>query len=140
MGRTRRVNGFTAYLDSEVFDVAILEGPTEVKWAYLEQWAGSVGRSCTLQEFVTSELGEAMVRRRVAGFVFLVEKTREAVEFLMVKSVTPPAMGSYLRKFEEGNCVPVEKYENAVNVSQEVMLPVVTAHAWIKEDGDRQNP
>ena len=135
----KRVNEFTAYLDSEVFDVAILEGPTEVKWLCLERWAMSVGWTCTLQEFVTSELGEAMVRRRVAGFVFPMEKTSEAVEFLMIKSVTPPAMGSYLKKVEEGNCVSVEKYEGATNVGQEVMLPVVVAHAWTTEEADRQN-
>ena len=73
-----------------------------MKWLCLERWAMSVGWTCTLQEFVTSELGEAMVRRRVAGFVFPMEKTSEAVEFLMIKSVTPPAMGSYLKKVEEG--------------------------------------
>ena len=135
----RRVAEFTAYLDSEVFDIAVLEGPTEVRWAHLEQWAKSVGWSCVFQEFLTSQLGEAMVRRRVAGFVFPTEKSSEAVEFLMVKSVTPPAMGSYLKKLKEGNCVQTERYEAAINVGQEVMLPVVTAHAWIRQDGERQN-
>ena len=135
----KKVKEFVAYLDSEVFDVAVLEGPTEVKWAGLELWARSVGWSCTLQEFLTSELGEAMVRRRIAGFVTPVEKSTEDVEFLTVKSITPPAMGSYLKKLQEGNCIQIQKYETAINAGQEVMLPVVAAHAWVEGEGERQN-
>ena len=80
-----------------------------------------------------------MVRRRVAGFVCPMSKTAEAVEFLMVKAVTPPAMGSYLQKVQEGNCMGVHKFETAINVGQEVMLPVVAAHAWVTEGGERQH-
>ena len=93
--------------------------------------AEAIGWTCILQAFLTSELGEAMVRRRVAGFICPVSKTAEAVEFLMVKAVTPPAMGTYLQKVREGNCVGVHKFETAINVGQEVMLPVVAAHAWV---------
>ena len=40
---------------------------------------------------------------------------------------------------QEGNCVNVHKLETAIKVGQEVMLPVVAAHAWMTEDGERQH-
>ena len=133
----KKVKEFLQFLDRETFDVAVLEGPGEVKWSDVERWAEAIGWTCILQGFLTSELGEAMVRRRVAGFVCPMSKTAEAVEFLMVKAVTPPAMGSYLQKVQEGNCMGVHKFETAINVGQEVMLPVVAAHAWVR--GERQH-
>ncbi|CAK9076517.1 unnamed protein product [Durusdinium trenchii] len=135
----RKVTEFTRYLDQEIFDVAVLEGPTEVMWRRLEQWAISVGWGCSLQEFLTSELGEALVRRRIAGFLFPGDKTEEEVERLMVKTVTPPSMGSYLRKITEENCLPTYKMETAINVGQEAMLPMVTAHVWLEPEGQRHN-
>ena len=135
----RKVGEFTQYLDHEVFDVAILEGPTEVMWSRLSCWANSVGWSCSLQEFLTSELGEALVRRRIAGFLFPGEKTKEEIEHLFVKAVTPPSMGSYLKKIQEDGCVSAYKTETAINVGQEAMLPMVTAHVWLSPEGQRHN-
>ena len=68
------------------------------------------------------------MRRRIAGVLFPSDKTDEAVEHLMVKTVTPPSMGSYLRKIKEDGCLPAYKVETAINLGQEAMLPIVTAH------------
>ena len=135
----KKVKEFTQCLDQEVFDVAILEGPQKVMWSRLDQWAISVGWSCSSQEFLTSELGEALVRRRIACFLAPGEKAEDTIKHLMVKAVTAPSLGSYLKKIHAGSCTPTCKVEAAINLGQEAMLPVVAAHVWLEADGERQN-
>ena len=134
----KAVKKYVQFLEVEEFDGAVLEGPREVAWGIIASWAAKNGWNTTQLEFITSELGEAMARRRVVVFLHAKPWAKEKVESLMVKGVTPPSIGSYLGKVVNPvSWVEVEKFEMALGQGNHLMLPMVGAHVWFPGSVDR---
>ena len=134
----RKVQQLWAYLNQEVFQVAVLEGPREVAWELFEELARKAGFKTCKVEFLTSELGEVLVRRRVAAFAHTSEYENKDVEEALAKAVVPPSLGSGLGKGDAESFVPYTKQEAAMGQGDRSMLPTVGGHVWF-EDGQRHH-
>ena len=126
------------FLETETYEVVVVEGPREVAWSLIARWAVEHGKKSSRVEFLTSEMGDSLVRRRMAVFVHSEAASEEEVESYMVKSVTPPSIGSVLGKAEQGSWKETVKFETAVGPNDQVMLPLVGGHAWFPDEGERR--
>lgn len=136
--RGRVVQRFWDYLLAEEFDVAILEGPRDVSWEKAKQFAETNGWRTYTVEFLTAELGEALVRRRIALFVCRQMVEQEKVEAWLVKEVNPPSLGTVLDRAKEASWRKWCKWEAAHGQGDHPMLPKVGGHVWFEEQGQRQ--
>ena len=137
--KAAKIRRFLEYLAQEIFEVAILEGPREVAWGDAADRAQQDGWQTSNVEFLTSELGEMVVRRRVAMFLHHCRDLRpEDLGDWLARSVTPPSIGSALRAAEVADLVYYERYEPALGQGNSVMLPLVGAHVWIGASPDRR--
>ena len=120
--------------------VGLVEGPRQVAWELGEEWCCQQGWHWALEEFVTTELGEALARRRCCLVVSrwgLPEGWQQAV----VRVGVPVPMATILRKKEwNDQCwmKPV-KMEICGGFPHQPLLPQVVGHAWWEEDAERKN-
>ena len=135
----RRVRQFCEFLNQEVFGAAVLEGPRDVAWDTFQKLANKAGFQVSLVEFLTSELGEVMARRRLAAITHRVSMDSEELERVLARSVTPPSLGTILQKAKKEDFISYQKYEPAIGQGNHVMLPVVGGHVWFEENGARHN-
>eukprot|EP00438_Fugacium_kawagutii_P035496 Skav226807 [mRNA] locus=scaffold2056:134273:145141:- [translate_table: standard] len=136
--RGKVVDRFWDFLDQEVCDAVVVEGPRDVAWDVLVTKAERAGWKCNVVEFLTTELGEVLARRRKAVFLHQAEVSPEEVEGLLVRTVVPPSIGTILRKAEKQQFVPYVRFETAIGQGNHPMLPMVGAHVWFEED-DRKH-
>lgn len=136
--RGKLVRRFWDYLIAEEFDIAILEGPRQVAWDLGEQAAEKNGFNTTVVEFLTSELGEALVRRRRALFISRKNVNSHQLEEWMLKEVTPPSLGTVLEKADPGCWQEYERWETAYGKGSHQMLPAVGGHVWMHGDEERR--
>ena len=129
---------FMRFLETETFDAVVVEGPREVAWDLLCRWASEQGKQHSMVEYLTSEMGEALVRRRKAVLVHQQASSQEEVESYLIKTVTPPSIGSVLGKASAQDWKQVESFETAVGPGEQVMLPLVGGHAWFPNDDERK--
>eukprot|EP00435_Cladocopium_sp_Y103_P033871 s4663_g8.t1 len=94
-----------------VCDVALVQGPRDVTWELLGSLARAGGWEWSQVEFLTSELGEALVRRRVAMFFHGAEIDPKQVEQWLVRAVTAPSVGTSLRQANGEDLIYFDKYE-----------------------------
>ena len=130
---------FWDYLSQMEFDVAILEGPREVDWDRFKTQVEKGGFRLGELEFLTSELGEELVRRRRVCFVFRGRVELPKLEEWLVRAVTPPSLGTTLQPAGEEQFWPYYMYEPAVGQGNHPMLPMVGAHVWMMQGGERKN-
>ena len=130
--RGRVIRKLWDHLAVEEFGGAVIEGPRDVAWEQCEEIAKRHGWRTSKMEFLTSELGEALVRRRIVVFVHKCEVKPEEIENLLVKDVNPPTLGTILQKAKEEAWKPFEKWEPAMAEGNRHMLPVVGAHVWFE--------
>ena len=134
-----KVQKFFEFLAQETCDVAVLEGPREVAWEAASRRGAQDGWKVDNVEFLTSELGEMAVRRRVAMFLHHCGDLQPGdVDAWMARAVTPPSIGSTLKAAELTDLVYYEKYEPAMGQGSSPMLPLVGAHVWIGTSPDRR--
>ena len=126
------------YLEVETYEAAVVEGPREVAWEFLERWATGHGWNTTKLEFLTTELGELLARRRIVVFMHKGQFQSAEVGSFLVKTVTAPSLGSALGKASLESWSPYYKFENAVGGTGDTMLPLIGGHVWIEKDQDRQ--
>ena len=129
----------TRHLETADCEAVVAEGPRDVMWEVLKRWATKSGWKVHQVEFLTTELGEAMVRRRIGLVLHKGSQNQETVEALLVRGVTSPSVGSVMGKADEGSWVPVHRLESAVNTQQAELHTLVGAHVWFSEDGERKN-
>ena len=134
----KAVRKFIRYLETEIYEAAVLEGPREVAWDVIKQWADKHGWKATDIEFLTTELGELLARRRVAVFIYHGPCGRKEIESFLVKTVTAPSLGSALERANPENWRSYYKFESAIGGAGETMLPMIGGHVWMDEQGERQ--
>ena len=130
--RGTKVKRFFEFLAQEICDVVVIEGPRELAWELVKRQGQSEGWQTTEVEYLTSELGELLVRRRLAVFLHHCRDLRpEEVDRWLARTVTPPSIGSALKPSALEDLIHYEKYEPAMGQGNHAMLPVVGAHVWI---------
>ena len=132
-----KVTAFWRFLEQEEYAVAILEGPREVAWEMLKKKAQKAGLYSTEIEFLTSELGELLVRRRKATFLHRAEIQESEVESWLARAVTAPSLGSIMGKAKAEDYVEYERFEVATGQGNHAMLPFVGAHVWFEGNDQR---
>ena len=135
--RGDRVSAFWRFLEQEEYAVAILEGPRDVAWDLMRKKAIQNGFKVTDVEFLTSELGELLVRRRRAMFVHRAEVQEQEVEGWLARAVTAPSLGSILGRAKDEDYVEHKRFEKAVGQGNHSMLPFVGAHVWFESEDER---
>ena len=93
------------FVDQEVCEVVILEGPTEVAWQLFRTYGEARGWRVAEIEFLTSELGESRV-----SFAHHGPFEEKEVEELLAKTVTPPSLGTILAPGKEGDFVSTKQH------------------------------
>ena len=136
--RGKLVRRFWDYLIAEEFDVAVLEGPRDVAWEIGEHMAEENGFKTAKVEFLTSELGETLVRRRRALFISRNSASPQQIEEWMLKEVTPPSLWTVLEKADPESWQEYERWETAYGKGNHQMLPVVGGHVWMHGDEERR--
>ena len=136
-GKALRVLG--RYLETTEFDAAILEGPREVAWEVLEGWAAKSGWKVAKVEFLTTEMGEALVRRRVGCILHQSALSEDEINSRLVRSVTPASIGSCLGPSSQAKWLEVERYEPALGAGEDAMLAILGGHAWLEKGAERLN-
>ena len=133
------VRKYWDFVNSEQCDVVILEGPGEVAWETASRLAAKAGWTVTIIDYLTSELGEAMVRRRRALLAYRGSDRSEEIEGCLARAVTAPSAGSFLAQGKPENYKEFKHYEEAMGQGNHAMLPVVGAHVWFPEAEERKN-
>lgn len=131
------MSAFWRFLEQEEYAVAILEGPRDVAWDLMRKKAIQNGFKVTDVEFLTSELGELLVRRRRAMFVHRAEVQEQEVEGWLARAVTAPSLGSILGRAKDEDYVEYKRFEKAVGQGNHSMLPFVGAHVWFESEDER---
>ena len=135
--RGEKVAAFWEFLEQEEYTVAVLEGPRDVAWEALRAKAYGAGFNVTTVEFLTSELGELLVRRRMALFVHRAEVQEREVEGWLARAVTASSVGSVMGRAKSEDYIPYKHFETAVGQGNHAMLPFVGAHVWFESSQER---
>eukprot|EP00435_Cladocopium_sp_Y103_P076123 s50_g77.t1 len=120
--------------------VTLVEGPRQAAWELGEARCKKEGWHFDVDEFVTTEMGELMARRRR---VLLVQHEGEAVEWktALIKMEVPPSGISSLKPAswsEEGSWVRPHRLEISGPVPRDPMLPRPVGHMWLEADQERE--
>ena len=137
--RGGNVQRLCRFLEGQDFDVGIIEGPGEVHWDYLLEWAQQNGFHVAETEYLTTELNEVLARKRRASFLFRHEVGREQLDAALAKNVGGPTLGSVLKKAVTGMFMEYHRYEEGTNPGAGPGLPVVGGHVWMEDGGPRGN-
>lgn len=120
--------------------VGLVEGPRQVPWEFGERWCERKGWDYGLIEYVTTEHGEAMARRR-RGLVWSAKgELPEFWEGLLVRSMGASPMGTVLQaKDHDDPCwVKPYKLELESGIPRDRLLPQPVGHLWWTQSGDRE--
>ena len=120
--------------------VGVVEGPRQVAWSAAEEWCAAQSWHWVMEEFVTTELGEALARRRQCMVVSkwaIPDGWKQA----LVRVGVPVPMATILKKKEwNDSCwVKPERLEVGGGVPYQPLLPQVVGHVWWGKDAERQN-
>lgn len=105
-----------------------------------EELCRGLGFHYVMEEFVTTELGEAMARRRMCMIVSkwaIPDGWRQA----LVRVGVPVPMGTLLRKKEWNDACWLRpaRMELCGGFPHQPLLPQVVGHMWWSEDAERKN-
>lgn len=120
--------------------VGIVEGPRQVAWSAAEEWCARQGWHLVMEEFVTTEFGEALARRRQCLIISrwaIPEGWKQA----LVRVGVPVPMATILRKKEWNDAcwIRPERLEVGGGGPQQPLLPQVVGHVWWEKDAERMN-
>ena len=118
---------------------AVVEGPRAVAWELGEKKCVLEGWSYGLVEYVTSEMSEALARKRRA---MVIQTFQEPVDWSMalVKAEAPVPMQSVLKPVPwdaPGVWERPERLEVKGGIPRDPMLPQAVGHCWWKEGDER---
>lgn len=129
-GKTLRK--FLRWAEEACADVGVVEGPLMAGWKKLVEEGEERGWYVHMIEFVTTEFGEALARRRRAAVLTKVVIEAEIVEAGVVRAVVAPPLGAILDKKDVNELVwrfPM-KLEVTAGAPRNPLLPHIAAHFW----------
>eukprot|EP00435_Cladocopium_sp_Y103_P045096 s974_g12.t2 len=119
--------------------LGLIEGPRMVAWELGERLCEERGWLVKHFEYITTEHGEAMARRRRCLVIFCRGGHYEGWESVFVKSCHPPAVQNVLpaRAWEEKVWIKPASLTLESGIPREQMLPAPVGHFFWEEGGDR---
>lgn len=93
----KQVKAFLRCAEEEKAEIVIAEGPSQCQWQEVEEWCTGKGWHTGRLEFLTTEFGEAMARRRVAMIGMEDVITNEMAEMSVVRTVVGVPVASRVR-------------------------------------------
>ena len=120
--------------------VTILEGPRSVAWEMVETRCAQQGWHFGMEEFVTTELGEAMARRRRVAVIGHRGPLPAAWKEGLVRSlgVMPAAAAIGCPEWTDLVWKKPVKLEMQPGIPRAPLLPHAVAHVWMTVGGERQ--
>eukprot|EP00435_Cladocopium_sp_Y103_P056630 s604_g19.t1 len=120
--------------------VTLIEGPRQAAWELGEAKCQREGWHFALEEFITTEMGELMARRRR---LLVIQHGGLQVEWRMalIRTEVPPSGISVLKGAswsDERSWVTPHKLEIHGPVPRDPMLPRPVGHVWIGPDSERE--
>ena len=118
---------------------AIVEGPRAVAWELGERRCEREGWGYGLVEYITSEMSEALARRRRG---LIIQTTQQPVDWGMalIRAEAPVPLQTILKPVPWNN-EEIWKRPSCLDVRggipREQMLPQAVGHCWWEEDGER---
>ena len=138
----KHVRTFIDCAEERKAEVVVAEGPSQVQWEAIEEWCARKGWHTGRLEFISTEFGEAMARRRIAVIGMRDTITSEMAEMSVVRAVVGAPVASRMSATTE---VKDLLWKNparltlAPGVPRNPLLPHVVAHMWWEENGPRIN-
>ena len=90
----KHVKMFIDYAEEKKAEVVVAEGPSQVQWEAIEEWCAQKGWHTGRLEFISTEFGEAMARRRIAVIGMRDTITSEMAEMSVVRAVVGAPVAS----------------------------------------------
>ena len=114
---------------------AVVEGPRAVAWELGEQKCRRKGWDCAIIEFVTTEFGEAMARRRRCMFISTDGILPEGWEESVLRAGAPVPVQTALKSksWEEMVLMRPMKLEVESGIPRDRMLPNPVGHFFLEE-------
>ena len=119
--------------------VTVIEGPKHAGWDPGQQWAMRQGWTGHMLEFVSTELGEVLARRRTV--LVAAREKFELEDFTQYLSRSPVVLVSKIghAKAEELCWKVPTRLQPSPGVPRDPLLPQVVAHCWWDKEGERCN-
>lgn len=135
----RHLRRFLAEASKRGAWLGMAEGPKVVAWELGEQMCMEKGWAACVMEYVTTEHGEAMARRRKCMIVFFKGERVDGWEGYFVKSCYPVAMQGILgvKDWNDDAWARPETLIMESGIPRERMLPNPVGHYYWEEGGDR---
>ena len=137
-----QVRAFLEWARQKKVAVGLIEGPPLANWESRMEWCAAVGWGNTIVEFVTTELGEALARRRKALVVSPNPIDEQSVNHLMVKAVVATPLGAVVNTGKVAEDLVWRfpyKMELVQGAPRDPLLPHVAAHVLWEQGAMREN-
>eukprot|EP00435_Cladocopium_sp_Y103_P066762 s1381_g29.t1 len=120
--------------------VGLVEGPRNVPWELGEKRCQREGWGYGLIEYVTTEHGEALARRRQCLVFDCGGPLPDEWASSLVRMGAPTSMVSVLKPLEpeDDKWTKPDRLEVESGIPRERMLPQPAGHVWWSEDGERE--
>eukprot|EP00438_Fugacium_kawagutii_P014165 Skav213278 [mRNA] locus=scaffold2944:132640:149231:+ [translate_table: standard] len=139
--RGKQVAKLCRFIEKENPDGVVVEGPGLVQWAALEEWAEQHSWTFYNMEFVTTELGEALARKRRAYVLRQGEPLGEGAGDGLVRAVVATPLGAVVNADCGGESLTWKspmRIELCAGIPRDPLLPHVVGHVWW-ESNRREN-
>ena len=134
----KQVKQFLRFIKEKEAQVAVAEGPALVAWECFTAWATLEGWACYFLDFVTTECGEALARKRRACLLCEKGDAEVNVEDYFVRAVVAKPLECGKVASELAWKKPW-KIELAIGIPRDPLLPHVVGHWWPNESSARTN-
>ena len=124
---------FLRWAEEARAEVAVVEGPLMAGWKRMSDEGSRRGWNIHMLDFVTTEFGEVMARRRRAAVLTKVLIEAEAVEAGVVRSVVATPLGAVLEKKDGSDGLAWRfpmKLEVTAGAPRNPLLPHIAARFW----------
>ena len=136
------LESFLKYTEELKGLVGVVEGPCLANWSCAQTWCERAGWACIVVEYLTTEFGEALARRRKALMAVAKVLEDKLTEEPLVRTVVATPLGTLIKPGEVWKGLAWEKPARFLltqGVPRDPLLPHVAAHLFWSEEGDRVN-
>ena len=130
---------FLRWAEEAQAEVAVVEGPLLAGWKRMIETGTERGWHTHMVDFITTEFGEALARRRRAAVLTKTPVEAELIEAAMVRGVVATPLGAVLERREVSDglawMTPM-KLEVTAGAPRNPLLPHIAAHYW--NDGEER--
>eukprot|EP00913_Durusdinium_trenchii_P022970 g21568.t1 len=133
---------FNKQLTDQKPQIVVWEGPRNGPWEAAARGMIEVGLQPVQFEFVSTELGELLARRRTCLVATSFGASEDLAKRCLVRTVTAPPLGTCLQRAPHGLDLIWKKPCRLTiepGIPRDPLLPQVVGHAWDVPEGERKN-